>query len=106
MNAKVERTKRAFQEAFCRLIQTTPAAQITVSELCREAGLNRSTFYRHYAIPLDVITDAVREILAQGRSASAADDAGRRCMTFCCGPAPCGIRTRRCSASACTAAAI
>ena len=66
MNAKVERTKRAFQEAFCRLIQTTPAAQITVSELCREAGLNRSTFYRHYAIPLDVITDAVREILAQG----------------------------------------
>ena len=66
MNAKVERTKRAFQEAFCRLIQTTPAAQITVFELCREAGLNRSTFYRHYAIPLDVITDAVREILAQG----------------------------------------
>lgn len=38
-------SQRQISNAMMRLIQEKPFSQITVSELCREAGISRQTFY-------------------------------------------------------------
>ena len=38
-------SQRQIAEAMMRLIQDKPYAQISVSELCKEAGISRQTFY-------------------------------------------------------------
>ncbi|MGN1207614.1 MAG: TetR/AcrR family transcriptional regulator, partial [Eubacteriales bacterium] len=50
-----------------RLLRKKPLGEITVSELCREAGLNRATFYRHYSVPKDVLTEIEVTLLGEFR---------------------------------------
>lgn len=38
-----------FNRAFMQLLKTTPYSKITISELCKQAGLSRKTFYKHYS---------------------------------------------------------
>ncbi|MBR1560121.1 MAG: TetR/AcrR family transcriptional regulator [Clostridia bacterium] len=44
-NKTALQSQRQIAEAMMRLIQEKPYQQITVSELCREAGTSRQTFY-------------------------------------------------------------
>ena len=57
-NSRVQRTRQKMQHAFLQLIEEMPLEQVNVSELCRRAGVNRSTFYAHY----DGIPDLMLEI--------------------------------------------
>ena len=57
-------TKRLFHEALLRLLKRKSIHSISVSELCREAGLNRATFYRHYDIPSSVLEEILAEEIA------------------------------------------
>lgn len=57
-------TKRLFREALLRLLKRKSIHSISVSELCREAGLNRATFYRHYDMPSGVLEEILAEELA------------------------------------------
>lgn len=52
------------ESAFTQLIQQKELDQITVSELCKLCGLNRSTFYANYTDIYD-LADRVRERLEQ-----------------------------------------
>ncbi|MGN0564382.1 MAG: TetR/AcrR family transcriptional regulator [Candidatus Heritagella sp.] len=61
-NQRVRLSKHLLQEALLSLLEKKSLEKITVSELCRTAGINRATFYRHYAIPRDVLLDVDREI--------------------------------------------
>lgn len=45
---RVTLTKRLLQEGLLRLLETKEIDKINVTELCRESGINRATFYRHY----------------------------------------------------------
>ena len=47
-------SQRQLADAMMRLIRQKPYAQISVSELCGKAGINRSTFYKHYGSQMDV----------------------------------------------------
>jgi len=38
-----------------------PVSRITVSELCRESGVNRATFYNHYDNPAMILKEIARE---------------------------------------------
>ena len=67
-NQRVQLTKRLLREGILELLQEKPLNQINVSELCRAAGINRATFYKHYAIPQDVLRELEQEIVAQLRS--------------------------------------
>lgn len=60
---KIMQTKGALLEAYCRLGEQRPPEEITVSALCREAGVNRTTFYKYYDVPNDVIVEKTGEIL-------------------------------------------
>lgn len=48
-NARRRETRRRIEEAFVRLVEAGgDPAKVTVTELCRVAGVNRSTFYANY----------------------------------------------------------
>lgn len=56
-NQRITLTKRLLQEALLRLMEKKPLDKITVKELCEESDINRTTFYRHYDVPRDVLLD-------------------------------------------------
>lgn len=60
---RIRRTKKAIREALLRLMQTKPVARVTAAELCREADINRNTFYAHYSTPEDVLAEIEDEFL-------------------------------------------
>lgn len=47
-NRRVQYTRRVLKESFLELLLEKPAGQITVTELCQSADVNRTTFYMHY----------------------------------------------------------
>lgn len=59
-NQRVALTKRLLQEGLLRLLEKKDLAKINVTELCRESGINRATFYKYYGCPDDVLA-AVKE---------------------------------------------
>lgn len=64
--ARSIKSKNALKSAFLELIQAKDPELITVVDLCRKAGLNRSTFYAHYSYTDDlireIILDSVKEV--------------------------------------------
>ena len=49
--------------ALISLLKKKPLAYITVSEICKEAGVNRSTFYLHYETLDDLLAETTRYLL-------------------------------------------
>lgn len=66
-NQRVTLTKKLLKEALVHLLHKKPLAQINVSELCKEAGINRATFYRHYGCPGDVLVEFEMDMLYEIR---------------------------------------
>ena len=64
INQRVALTKRLVQEGLLRLLKKESIETINVSELCREAGINRATFYKHYYSPHDVLSEIERNVVA------------------------------------------
>lgn len=62
-NQRVAITKRLLKEGLLRLLEKKKLDSISVTELCREAGINRGTFYRHYEIPKDLLLEMERDLL-------------------------------------------
>ena len=66
MNTKNNRRKRAsmqkIEQVLVELLQTKELNQISVSDICKRAGLNRSTFYANY-VDTYGLADAIREKL-------------------------------------------
>ena len=46
---RIKLTKRIIKTAFIELLHKKSLEQITVTELCSAADVNRSTFYDHYS---------------------------------------------------------
>lgn len=69
-NQRIKLTKRLFRDALLTLLKKKPLQKINISELCRTAGLNRATFYRHYALPQDILNEMQAEIIAETRELS------------------------------------
>ena len=49
--------------ALIGLLKEKPFSYITVSELCKAAGVNRSTFYLHYETLGDLLEETTRYLL-------------------------------------------
>lgn len=64
-NQRILLTKRLLQEGLLRLLETKDLEKISVTELCREAGINRATFYNHYDSPLSLLADIEESIRAK-----------------------------------------
>ena len=63
------RSRRLIKDALADLLQEKPLDKITVSDIVRTAGINRGTFYAHYADIPDVIHHLVDETFCSIRDA-------------------------------------
>lgn len=48
MDSRGRRTEQAITASFLSLLEKKPISQITVTEVCQLAQINRATFYKHY----------------------------------------------------------
>ena len=63
-NQRIALTKKLLQEGLLRLLETKTLDKISVTELCKESGINRATFYNHYTSPFDLL-NSVEDKLAE-----------------------------------------
>ena len=61
-NRRRKASRERLEQVFIELLQTRELDEITVSEICKQAGLNRTTFYANYA-DLYALADAIRDRL-------------------------------------------
>ena len=61
-NQRIALTKKLLQEGLLRLLAQKPLDSISVTELCRESGINRATFYNHYSSPQELLDDLERRM--------------------------------------------
>lgn len=55
MNQRILRTKRDIKQAFFTMRHELPIEKIHVEPLCRQAMINKTTFYRYYADIYDLV---------------------------------------------------
>ena len=65
---RIEKTKQAMRHAFVELLKKKPYNAITISELTREADIDRRTFYLHYECIEDLVSEMqqiARDMIAE-----------------------------------------
>lgn len=62
---RIQTTKKLLRDALMSLLTEKPLRSITVKELCAHAGLNRGTFYAHYADVYDLLEQIEAEMKAE-----------------------------------------
>ncbi|MCH5204356.1 MAG: TetR/AcrR family transcriptional regulator [Oscillospiraceae bacterium] len=63
VDRRVVRTKKAIRSALFEITETKDISSVTVSELARKAGVNRRTFYTHYAGITDIVEEVEEELV-------------------------------------------
>ncbi len=61
-NKRRQATREKIEKVFIELLQTNEISRITVSEICKRTGFNRSTFYANYLDVYD-LADKIRDRL-------------------------------------------
>ena len=64
-NQRIALTRRLLQEGLLNLLETKSIDKVSVTELCRVSGINRSTFYNHYTSPQDILNDMERTVIKE-----------------------------------------
>ena len=62
-NQRTRLTKRLLRESMIKLLKEHTIYEITVSQLCSEAEINRSTFYKYYSNVREIYEEIEREAL-------------------------------------------
>lgn len=64
MDTRVQRSKKKIVDSFIKLRSKKSLERITVAELCRNADINKSTFYAHYRDIYD-LSDQIENSIIQ-----------------------------------------
>lgn len=72
-NKRRQATRESIERLFIELLQTKEITQITVSDICKITGYNRSTFYANYLDIYD-LADTIREKLERDVNALYGED--------------------------------
>lgn len=59
-----ERSKKLIRESTFRLLKNKNITEITVSDIVREANINRGTFYNHYNNPTEILIEIKDELMS------------------------------------------
>ena len=62
MDLRVFKTRRNIKNTLFTLLEKKPPEDVTITELCVAAVINRKTFYRHYHSIQDVMTDIENDL--------------------------------------------
>lgn len=60
-NQRIRLSKSLLKSALMRLLRQKPIEKVTIYELCAEAQINRTTFYKYYGSQYDLLTDIEEE---------------------------------------------
>ena len=81
LDPRARRTLDALQVALGKHMRTQQLSQISVSEICRTAGVHRTTFYKHFESVADLaglaVTDLIDRITTFAPEDGEVDDEGR-----------------------------
>ena len=58
---RIARTRKAIQNAYLDLLRQKGTEKITISDIAREADIDRKTFYLHYNSTEDIIREFAEE---------------------------------------------
>ena len=64
-NQRTRLTVRLIREALMRLLEDMDFDRVTVSAICKEAGVNRSTFYRYYNDQFELLESIELELIEE-----------------------------------------
>lgn len=76
------RTERRIREALTRLLPERGIDGISVSDIAREAGINRGTFYAHYVDKYDLMNKQVDGVVEELRRIVLEPDAGEDLIPY------------------------
>lgn len=75
-------TQRVLRDALMELMREKPAERVTVTELCRQADVNRNTFYLHYTDIYDLLDKTAAEVSASIERSFEEDGALDSCEAY------------------------
>lgn len=67
MVTRKEMTRMLLKEGLLSCLKTYPFEDITVTLLCKTAGITRSTFYLHYSNIIEIVDDLVDDAIAYSK---------------------------------------
>lgn len=65
MDARVRYTKHIIRTTFLSLLKEYPVNKITVTMICKQAEINRATFYKYFDNPYDCLAKIEEELLEE-----------------------------------------
>ena len=63
MNQRIMLTKTLLKNALTEMLQSQSIYQISIRELCQNAGINRSTFYKYYGSQFDLLSEMEQDLM-------------------------------------------
>lgn len=86
-NQRIALSKHLLKTSLLTLLQKKHISKISISELCKEAEINRTTFYRHYETPKDVFLeislDYIKDFLKSSFSLNEPTDMKHGILQLC-----------------------
>ena len=76
MDPRILRTQESLQHALLELCRTEDFATLSISSIVDAAGVNRSTFYQHYADKETLLADALDAFVTEAQAQLDAANAG------------------------------
>jgi AcrR family transcriptional regulator len=64
-NQRVRITKKMLKDSLIVFLARESIHKITVREICEEAQVNRSTFYKYYGSPYDLLEEIENDVIVQ-----------------------------------------
>ena len=65
MDARIIKTKKRIKDTLLFILQNKKLHEVSISEICKRAKINRNTFYAHFATPEAVLDEIAEEYLAE-----------------------------------------
>lgn len=62
-NIRIRFTKDTIKKTLTALVRTKSISSVTVHQLCRQAAISRTTFYRHYKDIYDVVEECEDDMI-------------------------------------------
>jgi len=84
-NQKYKQTHREIMDTLLKLLEEKNINRVTVSEICRSVGINRSTFYEHFLDVYDVLEKIADEIGNEAHKLAPKKRPSRSDFTALCG---------------------
>ena len=82
-NQRIMLSKRLIKESLIARLGQEGIHKISIRALCEEAGINRSTFYKHYGSQYDVLAEIEEDLIRSIQATLSENDMGVMIAAIC-----------------------